>query len=101
MPGEMSFLKTSHLVFRGDGSSRQKSISGEAKDGWLSSAVGVTRYICRYICSFRKQRGSVDELAVSWGNLSRDFPGPSHETAPLLVGYSSSANASSSCLALG
>lgn len=38
MPGEMSFLKTSHLVFRGDGSSRQKSSSGEVKDGRLSSA---------------------------------------------------------------
>lgn len=49
MPGEMSFLQTSHLVFRGDESSRQNSISGEVKDGRLSLAVGVTRYINIYM----------------------------------------------------
>lgn len=60
MPGEMSFLKTRHLVFRGDGSSRQKRIRREVRDGRRSLAGGVTNtdlYICRYICSFRKHRG--------------------------------------------
>lgn len=49
MPGEMSFLKTSHLVFRGDGSSRQKRIRGEVRDGRRSLAVGVTTQLCTYV----------------------------------------------------
>lgn len=49
MLGEMSFLKTSHLVFRGDGSSRQKRIRGEVQDGRRSLAVGVTTQICTYV----------------------------------------------------
>lgn len=62
MPGEMSFLKTSHLVFGGDESSRQKSISGEVKDGRLPSAVGVTSfyiyiYISVGICVLLESRG--------------------------------------------
>lgn len=49
MPGEMSFLKTSHLVFRGDGSSRQKRIRGEVRDGRRSLAVDVTTQLCTYV----------------------------------------------------
>lgn len=49
----------------------------------------------------QKAEGSVTEPPMCWGNLSQDFPGPSHETVPLPVIYSSLENASSSCLALG
>lgn len=83
MPGEMSFLKTSHLVFRGDGSSRQKRIRGEVRDGRRSLAVGVTTQICTYvgIYALLESTGECDRASrvpgkprpgFSWTIISRD-----------------------------